>query len=721
MRGTCLILLLLWGAQGGLLSAQTSPYLTTAEGELVQWQPWGKATFERAAKEHKPILLYIGAAWCSSCGLMDRDVFRNEAVARKVNQHFLPIKLDRELRPDLDYRYQTVIGAMEEVSGWPLTVMVDHDSKAFWGATYLPLKGHVMQPSFEDVLDDAIQQYSSNAQEVRKTREHWHEEALLYSNKGKRFVLPFDLRLDEIVFRRMQRDFDERSGGFGLASGPKAPNTEALAYLMARWERTGDIGALTMVEKALGSMQRGGIRDHVEGGFHRFGADPKWYVPHFEKLLVSNAELLRVYLQAHRSTGRADFRNTAEEIASYLRRTLLHPCGLFATSQAAGDEPQRPGWYYTFTRQEIETEIPLQAARLVKDFFQIRENPRDLLGHPTGNVLYSEVSRMEFAVQKGQSPQEFERILSTGLDALRRIRASRKAPSVEPLFVAAYNAMACSAFGDLAQITQAPEDEALAANLAERLVSTFLVENGKRVTHAAVLGADKRLVLLDEVTWLNDQAEVLHCFLDRLAVTGDPLWLQRARRLAEGILAWAFDGTRFRDAQPPLAERSLAVSTIDRTPMHDSLLPSAEARAILALIRLADLTGEQRFRSSAKKGLEHFVAFAKQIGSFHASFAVALRAALEGTFYRLRPIGQGASCHTWGRSMCLSLAPERSKDYLAKLAPGFRVLAGKALSKKHEVLIAVEHGTPREVVPPARPVKAEEAQRATTETLTPGK
>ena len=283
------------------LGTATSAYLKSAADQPVEWYAWGPEAFARARAEDKPILLDIGAVWCHWCHVIDRESYENPETAAIINEHFIAVKVDRDERPDIDIRYQNAVSAISGQGGWPLTAALTPDGKVFFGGTYFPPENAMGRPGFKQVLRAVAEFYRT-----KRDQAHGYAQELfqtlhrLGAARGSDEMLAPQL-IDEAV-ADIERQFDMRNGGFGGA--PKFPHTGALELLLRRHDRTGEPQALLIVTRTLEKMGRGGVYDQLGGGFHRYSVDASWIVPHFEKMIYDNAEILRNYAHAYQATGR---------------------------------------------------------------------------------------------------------------------------------------------------------------------------------------------------------------------------------------------------------------------------------------------------------------------------------------------------------------------------------------------------------------------------------
>src|SRR4051812_14249199 len=310
---------------------ETSPYLLQHAHNPVDWYPWGPEALERARAEDKPILLSIGYSACHWCHVMAHESFENDDIAELMNEHFVNIKVDREERPDLDQIYMNAVQMMTHHGGWPMTVFLTPDAVPFYGGTYFPPQDRYNIPGFPRVLLGVAEAYKERQEEIRETGTSLITELRRLSETGGS-DRPIEPELLDAAYTGMIRNYDSVNGGFGGA--PKFPPAMALEFLL----RTGNRDALQMITHTCMKMANGGIYDQLGGGFHRYSTDSKWLVPHFEKMLYDNAQLIRIYLHLFQITHEEYFKRVAVETLEYVRREMLGPAGGFYSTQDADSE-----------------------------------------------------------------------------------------------------------------------------------------------------------------------------------------------------------------------------------------------------------------------------------------------------------------------------------------------------------------------------------------------
>ena len=339
-----------------LLASEPSAYLKSAAHQPVHWHPWGDAAFARARAEDKPILLDIGAVWCHWCHVMDGESYEDARVADLLNADFVCIKVDRDERPDVDARYQRAVQALTGQGGWPLTAFLTPEGEVFYGGTYFPPEeNHYGRAGFPSVLRQVAGTYRQQRDKVTEHAKAIRDrvaESLDEAQSGD--VSPATL---ERAAAEMARMFDVRYGGFGAA--PKFPHPAAVQFLLARWHDTREDWVREVVEKTLTGMARGGIRDQVGGGFHRYAVDERWIVPHFEKMAYDNSELLHAYLDGYAALGTPLFKRVARGTVDWVLEVLSdHERGAFFTSQDADVQFGDDGDYWTWTVDELKAALP---------------------------------------------------------------------------------------------------------------------------------------------------------------------------------------------------------------------------------------------------------------------------------------------------------------------------------------------------------------------------
>src|SRR5687768_13025254 len=344
------------------LAGSLSPFLQHGAGQPVRWLPWGEAAFERARRENKPLLLDIGAVWCHWCHVMDRESYEDPDTAALINELFVPVKVDRDERPDVDTRYQRAVQTLTGQGGWPLTAFLTPDGQTFYGGTYFPPDEQYGRPSFRRVLGEVARIWRKERPRALQAVESISERLAAYAQaESQPGELGPGLITDTI--EEFAHAFDFRSGGFGRA--PKFPNAGAMVLLLDHDLETGEGWSRRMVVETLEGMARGGMYDQLGGGFHRYSVDARWIIPHFEKMSYDNGPLLDAYARACAAYGSDELRDVVEGIVAHyvdIAPQLLARGG-FPASQDTDYSPDDDGDYWTWTAEEIAAALPDERAR----------------------------------------------------------------------------------------------------------------------------------------------------------------------------------------------------------------------------------------------------------------------------------------------------------------------------------------------------------------------
>ncbi len=609
-----------------LLASEPSAYLKSAAHQPVHWHPWGDPALARARAEDKPILLDIGAVWCHWCHVMDGESYEDPAIAEILNRDFVCVKVDRDERPDVDARYQRAVQALTGQGGWPLTAFLTPEGEVFFGGTYFPPEeNHYGRPGFRSVLSQVAgiyrQQRDKVAESAKAIRRHMAE-SLDEAKQGE--VTPATL---ERAASEMARLFDIRYGGFGTA--PKFPHPAAVQFLLARWHDTREDWMREVVEKTLIGMAKGGIRDHVGGGFHRYAVDERWIVPHFEKMAYDNAELLQAYVDGYAGLGHPLFKEVAQGIASWVLEVLSdQQQGAFYTSQDADLRFGDDGDYWTWTLDELREALKDDKAyHVIRHVYDV-ETEGEMHHNPAKNVLWW---------KRDPAGDDEWPVLKDALATLKAARDARTAPYVDTTPYVNWNAMMASAFLHAGAVLDRPECNALALKVLTR-ISAEAWDEDRGMSH--VIGrAEPRGMLEDNV-------HAAAAFLDAYEATGDDTWLTRAIAVMHycGRAHWDDATGGFFDVA---RDRSgAAYLTTPAKPVQDSPTPSANGVGALVLARLWAVTDDKNWRRLLDRQLATFGGAASQLSLYGATLVRAVDWALSPVT-RIEvsgPSGRGAAC-----------------------------------------------------------------------------
>jgi uncharacterized protein YyaL (SSP411 family) len=674
------------GRRPNHLAGQTSPYLLQHQFNPVDWYPWGPEALAKAKAEGKPIFLSIGYAACHWCHVMERESFENGEIASLINASFVAIKVDREERPDLDEIYMTAVQSMTGQGGWPLNVFLTPDGKPFYGGTYFPPDDRFGRPGFPALLAALREAWSTRHDEIVASA------AEITSRLAAASAVPDGPAGDERVGPEqtaraaadLKSRFDATWGGFGPA--PKFPPHAGLALLLREHARTGDAATLTMVETTLDRMARGGMYDHVGGGFSRYSTDEKWLVPHFEKMLYDQALLVPVYVDAWRVTGKPLYRRVVMETLDFVRRELTSPGGAFYASLDA-DSGGHEGTFYIWTPDEVKAVLGPENAALFCSTYGIAP-PGNFEGKSIPNLLGGPLTN-EALVAK-LAPMKAKLLAARG----KRVR-----PATDDKVLTAWNGLMISAFAK-AYDAFGRKDDLASARAAADFVVAHLVKD------------DRLLVSFRSGTahlnaYLDDYAFLGRGFVDLYESGFDRRDLDRAAGFARTILARFTDG---RGGFHFTSDDHEAILARTRS-TYDDAIPAGSAVAAETLLRLAVHLDDAALR---KAGLAVLAALRPLADRVPSGFASLLNASAYADRKDVVEIAVAGPREASGTRALLAAArarylPARVVGWLdpAAGASSLPLLAGKTLSGgKPAAYVCRNYACDKPVTDPADLTKA---------------
>ncbi|MFI5225646.1 MAG: thioredoxin domain-containing protein [Candidatus Limnocylindrales bacterium] len=609
------------------LAGETSPYLLQHAHNPVDWYPWGPEALASARDRDVPIFLSIGYAACHWCHVMERESFEDPATAADLRRDFVAIKVDREERPDLDQVYMAAVQAMTGGGGWPMSVFLTPDGTPFYGGTYFPPTPRHGLPGFRQVLSGVAEAWRERRSELEGSGARLVEALVETSGRtaeaageaaGEAGSGLTAAPLEEAV-AALARSFDRTNGGWGGA--PKFPPSMTLEFLLRRVAgRDAQAGSvaieLDMARRTLDAMAAGGIHDQLGGGFHRYSTDARWLVPHFEQMLYDNAQLARAYLHAWRITGETEYRDVAQGTLDFMARELRRPDGTFAASLDADTEGVE-GATFTWSAAEMrETLSGTDADPLMAELFAAAYGVTDG-GNWEGTTILSRVlGDAELAGRFGLSVEAVGGRLAAARRVLLAARDERTQPARDDKALAAWNGLAIGAFADAAAAFAEPDATGY-REVGERAAGQLL---------AGLLGPDGRLrrswkdgrATADGV--LEDHAHLAEGLLALYEATFDERWFVAGRRLADQILE------RFADPAGGFFDTADDAESLITRPkdLQDNALPSGGAMAVTVLLRLAALTGEDRYREAAERAIRDVVDIAPHHPTSFGQWLVAI-------------------------------------------------------------------------------------------------
>lgn len=565
------------------LSQETSPYLRQHAHNPVDWYPWGEEALTKARSEDKPIFLSIGYSACHWCHVMAHESFENEATAALLNQLFVNIKVDREERPDLDAIYMDAVVSMTNSGGWPMSVFLTPDGQPFYGGTYYPPQPRYGMPSFQQVLQSVATAYRDRRPEIIAQAERLTQAIQRTAYLGAQTGDLGTELLDEAV-NNLDQYFDREEGGFG--SQPKFPQPMTLDFLMAYYQRTKNLDALYIAELTLEKMANGGIYDQLGGGFHRYSVDAIWLVPHFEKMLYDNSQLLRTYLHAWQITARPLYRRIVDETVDYVLREMTAPDGGFYSSQDADSEGEE-GKFFVWTLAEIKQTLGTHAAAIFETYYNVSERG-NFEGH---NILSVTRSMAHVAERFGTTAAKVEQIVMEGRRKLFALREKRIKPARDEKVLTEWNGLMIHALAECGVVC-GREDALQAAIHAANFILTRMSQPDGKLYRSYKDGQARFNA------YVEDYAAFIRALIALYEATFQLRWLGEASRLTQLLFAQFHDPVNGGFFQTGVDHEQLVVRRKD---FIDNAIPSGNALAAEALLRLSVLVGNDEYRRTANQ------------------------------------------------------------------------------------------------------------------------
>ncbi|XOQ47375.1 MAG: Cellobiose 2-epimerase [Eubacteriales bacterium] len=580
------------------LIGEKSPYLLQHAYNPVNWFPWGKEAFEVAKREDKPIFLSIGYSTCHWCHVMERESFEDAEVAERLNRDFVCIKVDREERPGVDAVYMEVCQALTGSGGWPLTILMTPEQQPFFAGTYFPKRGWFGTVGLMELLDSAAQQWRENRGKIVRSGKEITD--AIREREEKRTGQPSKQMIHRAK-QQLTQSFDTRNGGFGRS--PKFPSPQNLLFLLRFAVLESDEQALSMVEKTLRQMYRGGIFDHIGYGFSRYSTDEKWLVPHFEKMLYDNALLTMAYLETYQITGIGFYKMVAVKVMDYVLREMTDIGGGFYSAQDADSEGVE-GKYYVFTPGEVLALLGEEDGQAFNRTFHITEEG-NFEGKSIPNLL-------------GQEDDQAEERIASLLPRVYQYRKERTELRVDDKILTSWNALMIAAFAKAYRILGDSQYLDAAEKAMRFLTDHLMDEDGNllvrwRDGEAAGTGG------------LDDYAFSVWALLNLYEATFDVRYLKLAVDLNQKMTDRFYDqknGGFFLSANEaePLIHRPKET--------YDGAIPSGNSVAGAGLLKLFALTGDTKLREAAEEQLQFLAAAAQDYPAGYCFALLAMMSAL---------------------------------------------------------------------------------------------
>jgi uncharacterized protein YyaL (SSP411 family) len=584
-----------------------SPYLKKSAHQPVDWYEWCQEAFEKAKREDKPILLSVGGVWCHWCHVMAKESFEDPQIAQIINEHFVAIKVDRDERPDIDRRYQEVVVALTGTGGWPLTVFLTPEGKAFFGGTYFPPDERWGRPGFKSLLLRIAQLWKEDRDRVVRSAERIFRELQAFSSTNFKDFLDEDLL--ERSIGALLSSIDYQKGGIGNA--PKFHHAKAFELLLYHHHFTKEELVKRAISVSLEAMAKGGVYDHLLGGFFRYSTDEDWHIPHFEKMLYDNAELLRLYSLAYQVFRDDLYRYIAEGIVEYYKRYGADPEGGFYASQDADIGLLDEGGYYTFTEQEIESILGSEELKIARLHFGTKST------HSGKMVLYMNLRPEQVAKALNISEEYVKDVIKRLKTKLLHYRESREMPYVDKTIYTNWNGLMIDALCVYYKVFW--DDWAL--NVAKKTADRLLRE---RYQEGLLFHAE------DVEGYSEDYIFLSYGLLSLFELTQEGAYLQASKELIDRAieLFWDEQGWGFFDTQKK-GEGFLEVKT---KPLQDTPTQSVNGTAPYVLMLLEAILGDTKYGELAEKNLMAFSKFIREIPMASPSYVLSLQAFLRGIF-----------------------------------------------------------------------------------------
>jgi uncharacterized protein YyaL (SSP411 family) len=666
------------------LAHERSPYLLQHASNPVEWYPWGDEAFARARAEDKPIFLSIGYSTCHWCHVMEHESFEDDAIAAALNEHFVSIKVDREERPDVDRVYMSFVQGTTGSGGWPMSVWLTPSLQPFFGGTYFPPSSRWGRPGFIEVLQQIARVWKTDRDKIEQSAASVTEQLHGSIHAAVAASVPQADVLSRIV-GQFRSSFDPRHGGFGDA--PKFPRPSELLFLLREHARTGDQDSLKIVLATLRAMALGGMRDHIGGGFHRYSVDAAWRVPHFEKMLYDQAQLVLAYVEAAQASADPFYIDVAEDTLRYVMREMTGPEGGFFSAEDADSVPpehanesdphKAEGAFYLWRADELDALLGADAP-IVNRRFGIQPNgnaPIDPQEEFTGkNLLYVAADFDEVAREFGKTPEEISKIVGRARLVMFRERLGRPHPHLDDKVLTAWNGLMIAAFARVARVLRFLGPEGREAGQpyleAARRAASFLQDR--------MWSGSSRTLLRRfrdghaEITaYAEDYAYLIFGLLELFQADPDARWLKWSLDLQHRQDELFWDDVNGGWFSTTGTDPSVLVRMKDD---YDGAEPTASSVSVLNLLVLEHLVEASGWSDKVERTLRLFGARLEQIGRAVPMMAAALSTYWAGLQQIVIVGSEGRAdleraVGSRYRPFSIALALEHNQDALAKIAP----------------------------------------------------
>jgi uncharacterized protein YyaL (SSP411 family) len=586
------------------LITEKSPYLLQHAYNPVNWHAWNGEAFEKAKREDKPIFLSIGYSTCHWCHVMEQESFEDEEVAKLMNDAFISIKVDREERPDIDSVYMSVCQTLTGGGGWPLSIIMTPDKKPFFAGTYIPKEPRFNQPGMIQLTKMISEMWDHKKDEIITSSENIV--STLQEPIKQTIHVDFDETILSKTYNQLYGKYDVGFGGFGGA--PKFPEPHNLMFLLRYWKRTGDENALSIVEHTLDYMRRGGIFDHIGFGFHRYSTDRQWLVPHFEKMLYDQALLALAYIEAFQATGNEFYKNTANEIFTYVLRDLHAPNGAFYSADDA-DSDGEEGKFYVWSFDELNSILDKEDLDFVTKIFNIERtgnyNEPYAKKRTNANILHRIKSKSKLLKELDLTEVDFDKKLEKIRSKLFANREKRNRPHNDDKILTDWNGLMIAALAKGAQVFSEDRYNVAAKRAADFILSEIRSPDGGlmhryRNGESAING------------FINDYVFLIWGLIELYEANFESKYLDTALELTDEIINKFWDETNGGFFFTSEDHEKLFIRKKEN---FDGAIPSGNSVAFLNLIRLSRLAKKPDLEKKAKLIIKSISDNLKQIPS----------------------------------------------------------------------------------------------------------
>ncbi len=563
-----------------LLINSTSPYLLQHAHNPVDWYPWSQEALDLAKELNKPILLSVGYSACHWCHVMEKESFENEEIAKLMNEFYVNIKVDREERPDVDEAYMSATQVMNQgQGGWPMTVFLTPDLKPFFAGTYFPPKDAYGRPGFPTLLSSLAEMWHKDQEKLVSQAETIVNHLNSASNENSKV----NSNVSNIALSHWNSNFDKRWGGFGQA--PKFPNSGAILHLLNDYNVNDNQTSLYSAVKTLDSMFQGGIYDHVGGGFARYSVDEKWLVPHFEKMLYDNAQLMEAYLVGYQLTKNEDYLTVIAQILEWLKDEMIDENGGFYSSMDADSEGVE-GKYYVWKPEEIEAVLSETDAKIFNQYYDISKT-----GNWEGNSIPNIIMKKSSLSTLLKIPEnEISSSLEKSRLAIKEHRRSRIAPGTDDKIIVSWNGLMISS---LAKVSAFLDDKEY-FEIADRAVS-FIVDKMSKEDGSLNRVYRDNLSHID--AFAEDYSYFGNALIDMYEASFDSKYLELSKKYADILLDKFFSDGYFKQS----LSKNMVINSVNSM---DNATPSYNFTSSLLLIRLHYYYGNDNYREIVEASME---------------------------------------------------------------------------------------------------------------------